>query len=45
MLAERRPVFSFEFFPPDTETGTENLFRTIAELRELEPSFVSVTCR
>jgi methylenetetrahydrofolate reductase (NADPH) len=45
MLATRRPVFSFEFFPPDTETGTEVLFRTIAELRELEPAFVSVTCR
>lgn len=45
MLATRRPVFSFEFFPPDTEEGTRALFRTIAELRELEPSFVSVTCR
>ncbi|HEY0411505.1 MAG TPA: methylenetetrahydrofolate reductase [NAD(P)H], partial [Candidatus Dormibacteraeota bacterium] len=28
MLAARRPVFSFEFFPPDTEAGTEVLFRT-----------------
>ncbi len=45
MLAGQRPVFSFEFFPPDTEAGTETLFRTIAELRELEPAFVSVTCR
>jgi methylenetetrahydrofolate reductase (NADH) len=45
MLAGRPPVFSFEFFPPDTDTGTEALFRTIAELRELQPAFVSVTCR
>ena len=45
MLDRRRPVFSFEFFPPDTEAGTEALFRTIAELRELQPAFVSVTCR
>ncbi|HEV7464714.1 MAG TPA: methylenetetrahydrofolate reductase, partial [Candidatus Dormibacteraeota bacterium] len=45
MLAARRPVFSFEFFPPDTEAGTDVLFRTIGELRELEPAFVSVTCR
>jgi methylenetetrahydrofolate reductase (NADPH) len=45
ILETRRPVFSFEFFPPETDQGTENLFRTIGELRELEPSFVSVTCR
>jgi len=46
MLAERRgPVFSFEFFPPETAEGEERLFQTIAHLRELEPSFVSVTCR
>ena len=40
-----RPVFSFEFFPPDTPEGEDRLFQTIAQLRELEPSFVSVTCR
>jgi methylenetetrahydrofolate reductase (NADPH) len=40
-----RPVFSFEFFPPDTPAGEERLFQAIAQLRELEPSFVSVTCR
>jgi methylenetetrahydrofolate reductase (NADPH) len=40
-----RPVFSFEFFPPDDGEGEERLFRAIARLRELEPSFVSVTCR
>jgi methylenetetrahydrofolate reductase (NADPH) len=45
MLGRGEPVFSFEFFPPDTEAGTETLFRTIGELRELEPAFVSVTCR
>lgn len=37
------PVFSFEFFPPKTEAGLESLERTLTELRELEPSFVSVT--
>lgn len=45
ILQKRRPVFSFEFFPPDTEQGAENLFTAIGELRELEPAFVSVTCR
>jgi methylenetetrahydrofolate reductase (NADH) len=38
------PVFSFEFFPPKTPQGEQALFRTIAGLRDLQPSFVSVTC-
>ena len=37
------PVFSFEFFPPKTEAGEQALMRTVANLRELRPSFVSVT--
>jgi methylenetetrahydrofolate reductase (NADPH) len=37
------PVFSFEFFPPKTDEGMTNLFNAVAELRQLEPSFVSVT--
>jgi methylenetetrahydrofolate reductase (NADPH) len=37
------PVFSFEFFPPKTEQGERNLYAALSELRELEPSFVSVT--
>ncbi|TMK27249.1 MAG: methylenetetrahydrofolate reductase [NAD(P)H], partial [Actinobacteria bacterium] len=37
------PVFSFEFFPPKTEEGERNLDAALAELRTLEPSFVSVT--
>jgi methylenetetrahydrofolate reductase (NADPH) len=43
ILAEDGPVFSFEFFPPKTEAGEENLYRALTELRTLEPSFVSVT--
>lgn len=35
--------FSFEFFPPKTESSSEALFTTIAELEALHPSFVSVT--
>jgi methylenetetrahydrofolate reductase (NADPH) len=38
-----RRVFSFEFFPPKTEAGVATLERTIRELGELSPSFVSVT--
>ena len=37
------PVFSFEFFPPQTDEGVSKLERTIGELRDLTPSFVSVT--
>src|SRR2546423_2772181 len=39
----RRPVFSFEFFPPKTPDAVQNLYRTIEELAPLSPSFVSVT--
>lgn len=37
------PVISFEFFPPKTDVGFRSLFRTIEELKELAPGFVSVT--
>jgi methylenetetrahydrofolate reductase (NADPH) len=37
------PVFSFEFFPPKTEEGMATLFETVDALRDLEPSYVSVT--
>lgn len=43
LFGESRPVISFEFFPPKTERGFAPLFRTIAELKRLDPSFVSVT--
>ena len=43
ILKAHRPTFSFEFFPPKTEQGFEELFETIARLQQLEPSFVSVT--
>ncbi|MBY0228801.1 MAG: methylenetetrahydrofolate reductase [NAD(P)H] [Gemmataceae bacterium] len=38
-----RPTFSFEFFPPKTEAGSQSLFATISSLQALRPSFVSVT--
>jgi methylenetetrahydrofolate reductase (NADH) len=43
ILARGGPVFSFEFFPPKTPQGEENLAAALAELGPLEPSFVSVT--
>lgn len=43
LLALGRPTFSFEFFPPRTEEAARQLEQTIAQLRELKPTFVSVT--
>jgi methylenetetrahydrofolate reductase (NADPH) len=43
LLATKHPVFSFEFFPPKTDEAAAQLERTIADLRPLEPDFVSVT--
>jgi methylenetetrahydrofolate reductase (NADPH) len=38
-----RQLFSFEFFPPKTDAGALALERTIRELAELAPAYVSVT--
>ena len=37
------PTFSFEFFPPKSAEGEENLRAALKALREMEPDFVSVT--
>ncbi len=39
-----RPVFSFEFFPPETDAGAENLMRSAADLKAaVQPDYISVT--
>jgi len=43
ILADNKPTISFEFFPPKTDKGEENLWQCIQELSPLNPSFVSVT--
>jgi methylenetetrahydrofolate reductase (NADPH) len=43
IFAQHPTTFSFEFFPPKTDEASEELFRTIAALQALQPSFVSVT--
>jgi len=43
LFAAKRRLFSFEFFPPKTDAGGLALERTIRELAELAPAFVSVT--
>jgi methylenetetrahydrofolate reductase (NADPH) len=36
-------TFSFEFFPPKSDSAWEELFEAIEQLQALQPSFVSVT--
>jgi methylenetetrahydrofolate reductase (NADPH) len=42
-LASFRPFFSFEFFPPKDDAGSQQLFATIETLQPLRPAFVSIT--
>jgi methylenetetrahydrofolate reductase (NADPH) len=44
LYASKRPVFSFEFFPPRTDQGAKNLFKTVTDLAGLSPDYISVTC-
>ena len=43
IFAQQSATFSFEFFPPKTGTGADELFNHIKELEALRPSFVSAT--
>jgi len=43
LAASDEPVFSFEFFPPKTPTGEEQLYAAVAQLKPLDPAYVSVT--
>src|ERR1700748_128908 len=44
ILAEAdEPIFSFEFFPPRSDAGERVLGLALESLRQLSPSFVSVT--
>jgi methylenetetrahydrofolate reductase (NADPH) len=43
MLAARKPLFSFEFFPPKDDAATATLLDVVRHLRDLQPDYVSVT--
>lgn len=43
VLSRHHPAISFEFFPPKTDAGWQELFQTIAALMPLKPAYVSVT--
>ena len=43
LLAQRRPAFSFEFFPPKTDDGQRTLESTLEILKDDAPDYVSMT--
>ena len=43
LLESRRPVFSFEFFPPKSDEGRRTLESTLEVLKEDSPDYVSMT--
>ncbi len=42
-LFEKKPVLSFEVFPPKPDVPIESIYRTLDALKELHPDFFSVT--
>lgn len=43
IFGRHETTLSFEFFPPKTRDGAEQLYETIQQLAPLQPSFVDVT--
>lgn len=43
LFDHREKTYSFELFPPKTDKGFENLLKTIVQLCELQPDFISCT--
>ena len=43
LAAAEEPIFSFEFFPPKTDDGWDNLRNALQSLTSLQPDFASVT--
>lgn len=43
ILSTGKPTVSFEFFPPKSDEGFQELFHTIKALQPLQPDYVSVT--
>ena len=43
LFDQQEKTFSFELFPPKTDKGYENLLKTIAQLSELRPDYISCT--
>lgn len=42
-LFDKKTVFSFEVFPPKKTSSVDVIYRTLDELKDLKPDFISVT--
>lgn len=42
-LFDKKTVFSFEVFPPKKNSSVDVIYRTLEELKDLKPDFISVT--
>ena len=42
-LFAKKPVLSFEVFPPKRTNPVETIYETLDSLRKLHPDFISVT--
>ena len=42
-LFEKKPVLSFEVFPPKPNVPIDSIYQTLAALKDLHPDFISVT--
>jgi methylenetetrahydrofolate reductase (NADPH) len=43
LFKKKKPVISFEIFPPKLDTPLESIFDTLEQFKELKPDFISVT--
>lgn len=43
MMEEKKPFYSFEYFPPKTPEGVENLYDRLDRMSQLEPLFMDLT--
>jgi len=43
LFGPKRPVFSFEVFPPQRDGDLQSLYRCFEELQTLKPDYISVT--
>ncbi len=43
LFKTKKPVISFEVFPPRLDTPVESIFSTLLDLKDLDPDFISVT--
>ena len=43
LFEQKKPVFSFEIFPPKREANVDSIYETVEGLKECQPDFISVT--